>query len=249
MPLAMRRITDADHEILAETRRARVAAARPGQLAERAAIIATLAVDPAAVKREAAHAVELAKAERDVEVAQGALERARDRVSELWRNEHGRGHRANRNDDDARARLGALSHPVVAFVEQELRNAHLAACAVRPSFTGIEHSETPAEPAPETARRWWHIPAMLQTSQPISTHGAQLSFMEAILEARARVDDLQYADLDDDAVLGRVRQELDALVAFRLPLSLEHIRLGLAELRRKLNPHALELWQIGEDPR
>jgi hypothetical protein len=67
------------------------------------------------------------------------------------------------------------------------------------------------------------------------------------LALRARVEDLTYQALDDDATVVRLRAEVDALVHMPLPLSLAHINLKLAALRRKLDRPALELWQIAEE--
>jgi hypothetical protein len=167
----------------------------------------------------------------------------------LFRAGHGRKHGANIVDQDARRRLRESAHPAVSFVERALWTADLAAMAVTPSITGVEITDVPIEPSAEESRRAWFKPFMRQERQPVSTLPVQLSFMEAMRAARQRVDDLQYEDLDDEAVLARVRQEIDALVAMRLPMSLEHVRMDLAELRRKLAAAPLDLWNIGEDTR
>jgi hypothetical protein len=247
MPLATRRINDDTESLLSQLRLDRVAAARPRQLAERAQLHATLAPpDAAELKQEAARAAELAKAERDVELARVALERACDRVSNLWRASHGQSHLQNTRDQDLKAKLRSLAHPIIPYVELALRNAGFAAMAVRPTVAGVETTETPIEPNAEEARRSWFKPTVLLTRQPVSTHSAQVAFLAAISEARAHVEGLQYEDLSDDDVVAKLRAEIDALVATRPPLALEHVRMGLVELRRKLAAAPLDLWQINE---
>jgi hypothetical protein len=251
MLATQRRLTTDDIETLAAARRDRIARERPGGLAERAALVAKLSPpDEVAQRREAAHAAELDKAERALIDAKVVLERALDRACELRRERHGRGHEALEASEGSRRRLREPSHPAVAFVERALADAAFAAMAITPSIVGFEATETPLPPTEEEARRVWFRPSTRTTRYPVSTHGKQAAFIVAIGEAHARVEDLTYQALDDDAVVTTLRAELDQLVSLNLPLALAHVQMSLSELRRKLDGTTLDVWSaVTEDTR
>jgi hypothetical protein len=248
-PLAtLQRLTPEDHETLALARRDRIARERPAQIEERKATIAQLAPDPAAVKQAEAHAAEVKAAERAVQEARVNLRRAEDRVSDLWRQSHGRSHGQITREADTRARLRQLAHPAISWVARALLNAGYAAGAVVPSVAGIEITETIEQPDGEEARRPWFQPRVRRERQPVSTYGPQKTFMAALSSARERVENLAYEAIDDEAVVARLRQEIDTLLHMpSLPMALAHITLGLAELCRKLAASPLDLWQIVDE--
>jgi hypothetical protein len=245
--IATARLTDDDLQVLRDAKRDRLAANRPAQLEERARLVAALVVDPDAVKRERDHADEVKAAERAVAEIRVNLRRAEDRVSDLWRQSHGRSHGRNIRDAGVRDKLRQSTHPAVAFVIHQLTQIDFAACGVHSSVIAIDHSDEVDEPTPEQARKWWEKPFTRTTHRPVTSHTAQLALLEAIRSARTRADDLYYADINDDAVVARLRAELDTIVAVAVPLPLAHIHSKLVALRRRLDPDALSLWQIAED--
>ena len=79
-----------------------MAASRPAQLEERRQLVAGLTPSPIRLKEAADLATAMATAARDVEAARSALDRARDRLSDAWRRQHGHSHGVNENDQGAR---------------------------------------------------------------------------------------------------------------------------------------------------
>jgi hypothetical protein len=247
--LATNRVTSDNLELLAELRRDRVRQERPAQLAERAALVADLAPPDAATQKEqAALASELAKAERAVDEARARLDDALNRNAELTRARNGRSHGALQFSETARRRLRELSHPVLPFSVSVLQRALYDLCAVTPTLVAIEHTEETVEPSDAEKRQSWFVrPRTRATHTPRTSHADQVALMDAISNARERIASLAYEPIDDDALVARVREEVDALVATRVPLALSHINLDLVNLRQKLNGDALSLWSIGEE--
>jgi hypothetical protein len=245
--IATARLTDDYLQVLRDATRDRVAAARPAQLAERAALVTRLAPDPAATKQAKDHAAAVSAAEQAVREARVILRRAEDHVSELWRQSHGRSHGLNRLDDDTRAKLRASCHPALGVVWATLIRASFDAMAVRASVVGIEDVKEEIAPTAEESRRSWFRPAVRETIRPITSHNLQVAFLEAIGTARARVEDLAYQALDDTATLAALRGELDSVLRLQLPTNFHHVTNPLAVLRQKLNGDPLTLWTIAEE--
>jgi hypothetical protein len=245
--IATARLTDDDLQVLRDAKRDRVAATRPAQLAERAALFGALMPDPAAVKRERDHAAEVKTAEQAVSEAHRNLERAKERVSDLWRASHGRSHHALTVNQDARAKLRATAHPAVPFVFEALIRAGYNAMSVPMSVLGVESIEEEIPPSAEEVRRQWFRPFVRETIRPVTSHASQVAFLEAIGTARGRVEDLAYQALDDTATLAALRAELDNVLRMQLPTNFHHVTNPLAVLRRKLDGDPLSLWTIGEE--